>query len=378
MSIGAVLDISVCTKSLAMFFHRHSAYGSKPISRRRIPMRAALMQRGRIWVDTVPDPVPQTGEVLVKTRACGICGSDLHAARHTDAFVATSREAGGAFKLTTFEPVVLGHEFSAEIVDYGPATPHDVAVGTVVCSVPMLARTQPLAVGYSAEIPGGFGEYMVLSRSLLLPVPNGTPDTHAALTEPMAVGLHAVNKARLTGREAILVLGCGPVGLAIITVLSQRGVALIVAADFSPRRRELAIGQGAHVALDPRETSAFDSPEIKRGDDVVIFECIGVPGSIDKIFLAAPHDARIVVVGVCLEMDHSRPLIAINKELAVQYVLGYSLDEFRQTLHNIADGSFDVAPLITARVGLDQVATSFELLRDPEQHAKILVEPWRA
>jgi len=341
-------------------------------------MRAALMQRGKIWVDTVPDPVPQTGEVLVKTHACGICGSDLHAARHTEAFVNTSREAGGAFKLTTFDPVVLGHEFSAEIVDYGPDTPHDLPVGQLVCSVPMLARAHPLAVGYSAEVPGGFGEYMVLSRSLLLPVPNGTPDTHAALTEPMAVGLHAVNKARLGGNEAILVLGCGPVGLAIITALRQRGAGPIVAADYSPRRRELALGQGAHVAIDPTDGSAFDAHEIKRSDDVVIFECIGVPGSIDKIFLAAPRNARIVVVGVCLEMDHSRPLIAINKELSVQYVLGYTLDEFGRTLRNIADGSFDVAPLITARVGLDAVAGSFEALRDPERHAKILVEPWRA
>ena len=340
-------------------------------------MRAALMQRGRIWVDTVPDPVPQTGEVLVKTRACGICGSDLHAARHTDAFVATSREAGGAFKLTTFDPVVLGHEFSAELVDYGPNTPHDLAVGQLVCSVPMLARANPLAVGYSNETPGGFAEYMVLSRSLLLPVPNGTPDTHAALTEPMAVGLHAVNKARLAGNEAILVLGCGPVGLAIVTALRQRGAGPIVAADYSPRRRELALGQGAHLTIDPKESSAFDAQELKRSRDVVIFECIGVPGSIDKIFLAAPQNARIVVVGVCLEMDHARPLIAINKELSVQYVLGYSLDEFRQTLHNIADGSFDVAPLISARVGLDAVASSFEALRDPERHAKILVEPWR-
>src|SRR5215831_8956839 len=100
------------------------------VSTRGTTMRAALMERGRIWVDDVPDPTPLTGEVLVRTRSCGICGSDLHAARHTDAFVATSREAGGAFKLTTFAPVVLGHEFSAEIVDYGPDTPPDLPVGS--------------------------------------------------------------------------------------------------------------------------------------------------------------------------------------------------------------------------------------------------------
>ncbi|HEY6598166.1 MAG TPA: zinc-binding dehydrogenase [Pseudomonadales bacterium] len=340
-------------------------------------MRAALMQRGSIWVDTVPDPVPQSGEVLVKTRACGICGSDLHAARHTEAFVNTSREAGGAFKLTTFDPVVLGHEFSAEIVDFGPGTPHDLPLGTLVCSVPMLLRKQPLAVGYSAEVPGGFAQYMVLSRSLVLPVPHGTPDIHAALTEPMAVGVHAVNKARLTGGEAVLVLGCGPVGLAVITALKARGVAPVVAADYSPRRRSLASGQGADIVVDPKQSSPYAFPELRRNDNVVIFECIGVPGILDQIFVAAPRNARIVVVGVCLEVDHSRPLIAINKELAVQYVLGYTLDEFAQTLQRIADGSFDVAPLVTARVGLDAVAASFDALRDPEQHAKILVEPWR-
>jgi threonine dehydrogenase-like Zn-dependent dehydrogenase len=340
-------------------------------------MRAALMERGAIWVDTVPDPIPERGEVLVRTRACGICGSDLHAARHTEAFVNTSREAGGAFKLTTFDPVVLGHEFCAEIVDFGPDTPHDLAIGSLVCSVPMVQRNGGLAVGYSSEVPGGFGEYMVLSRSLLLPVPAGTPDAHAALTEPMAVGLHAVNKARLDGNEAILVMGCGPVGLAVITALRQRGVAPIYAADYSAYRRHLALGQGAHAAIDPAVESPWLQPELLRPDHVVVFECIGVPGIIDQIFVAAPQNARIVVVGVCLEMDHCRPLIAVNKELSLQYVLGYNLQEFADSLRCIADGAFDVEPLITGRVGLAEVAGAFDTLRDPERHAKILVDPWR-
>ena len=111
-------------------------------------MRATLMEKGRLWVAEVPDPVPGPGEVLVKSIACGICGSDLHAARHTEQFVATSREAGGAFKLTTLAPVVLGHEFCAEVVDYGPGTPRDLAPGTLVCSVPVLLREQMVGLGY--------------------------------------------------------------------------------------------------------------------------------------------------------------------------------------------------------------------------------------
>lgn len=337
-------------------------------------MKAALMERGRIWVDDVPDPVPGPGELLVKTRACGICGSDLHAAKHTDAFVATSREAGGAFRLTTFAPVVLGHEFCAEVVDYGPETQRAMAPGSLVCSIPMLLRAEPIGIGYSDLVPGGFGEYMVLSEALTMAVPAGTPFEHAALTEPMAVGYHAVCKAGLAGDEAVLVIGCGPVGLAVLIALRQAGFDGVVAADFSPGRRALATRVGAAEAIDPRLASPFDALRSKRGK-AVIFECVGVPGMIDRIFLGAPRDARIVVVGVCLEYDTSRPLIAINKELCVQYVLGYTVDEFARTLRYIAEGQFDVAPLVTGRVGLSGVAEAFKDLGDPERHAKILVEP---
>jgi threonine dehydrogenase-like Zn-dependent dehydrogenase len=339
-------------------------------------MKAVLMQRGKLWVDTVDDPIPQTGEVLVKSRACGICGSDLHAVKHTDDFVKTSREAGGSFKLTTFDPVVLGHEFCAEVVDVGPETPKDLKPGQLVCSVPVLTRAPLVPLGYSDVAPGGFAEYMVLSRQLLIPVPNGTPASHAALTEPMAVGYHAVNKARLEDGDAALVLGCGPVGLAVIAALTQRGVHPIIASDFSAGRRRFAELMGADVVLDPSQEQPFDHPDAARRGGVVVFECVGVPGMIDRIFLDAPRDARIVVVGVCLQMDHSRPLIAINKELSVQYVLGYSLEEFAETLGFIADGAYDVAPLITDEVSLEGTADAFSELADPERHAKILVTPW--
>ncbi len=340
-------------------------------------MRAALMQRGRIWVDNIDVPVPGPGEVLVKSLACGICGSDLHATQHTEAFVKTSLEAGGAFKLTTFEPVVLGHEFCAEVVDHGPATDHKLSVGTRVCSVPALTRTPMLSVGYSEVIPGGFGEYMVLSESLLVPVPDGTPVTAAALTEPMAVGYHAVRKARLEADDACLVIGCGPVGLAIITALRSEGIRPIIATDFSPARRQLAIQQGADIVLDPAIEEAWKNPALRRPDHVVIFECVGVPGMLDQIFLNAPQNARIIVAGVCLQQDQLRPLIGINKELSLQFVLGYSMAEFVESLHRIADGRFDVGRLVTHQIGLDEVAGTFEALKTPNQHAKVMVEAWR-
>ncbi len=296
-------------------------------------MRAVVMERGNLWVDNLNITEPGPGEVLVKSRACGICGSDLHAAQHTEAFVNTSRETGGAFKLTTFNPVVLGHEFCAEVVENGPATQGTFAPGQLVCSAPMLARQPMQAVGYSDEIPGGFAEYMVLSEALMIPVPNGTPAAAAALTEPLAVGYHAVNKANLSGDEAVLVLGAGPVGLAVITALRARNIGPIIASDFSPGRRQFALQQGADVVCDPRQSNPFAEKDLYK-KPLVVFECVGVPGVIDDIFVKAPSNTRIVVVGVCLQTDHIRPLIAVNKELALQFVLGYSLDEFATSLRN--------------------------------------------
>ena len=334
-------------------------------------MRAALMERGRIWVDDVPDPAPAAGEVVVKSVACGICGSDLHAAKHTDEFVATSIEAGGAFKLTTFDPVVLGHEFCAEVM----ASTANLKAGQLVCSVPTLPRGPNVPVGYSPEAPGGFAEYMLLAERLLVPVPDGLDADHAALTEPLAVGHHAVNMARLAGDEAIIVIGAGPVGLAVTANLRSIGAGPVVVAEFSPKRRELAAAMGADVVLDPRESDPYAHDDVRRRKQVVVFECVGVPGMIDDIFLHAPRRARIVVVGVCLQMDHARPLIAVNKELCVQYVLGYDMAEFENTLHRIADGALDVSALVTHTVGLDGVADAFEALAEPEAHGKVIVRP---
>jgi threonine dehydrogenase-like Zn-dependent dehydrogenase len=109
----------------------------------------------------------------------------------------------------------------------------------------------------------------------------------------------------------------------------------------------------------------------------VIFECVGVPGMLRDIMRDAPLGSRIVVVGVCMEEDTIKPAVGINKELALQFVLGYTPDEFAGTLQHIAEGRIDVGPLITGRVELDSVPGAFEELANPERHAKILVEPWR-
>ncbi len=347
-------------------------------------MRAAVLSGGEMVVrDDVAEPVPAAGQVLVEVKACGICGSDLHFARHGHRAIEVGRRIEGMPEIGGPQPeldlardVYMGHEFAAEILDTGPDTA-TFAPGTVVTSIPILASASAIRpIVYSNEVLGGYAQRMLLSAPLLLEVPNGLDAGHAALTEPMAVGLHAVNRPNIGSGDGAVVFGAGPVGLAVIAALRLRGVAPIVAADFSPTRRDLAVTLGAHEAVDPREETAWAAyGRVGQGRPVVTFEAIGVPGVIDDILRRCPPQSRIVVVGVCMEDDTMTPYYGITKELNLQFVLGYDAMEFGASLRSIAEGEIDVAPMITAEVGLDRVAWAFDALGDPEQHCKILVTP---
>src|SRR6202035_3970340 len=198
------------------------------------------------------------------------------------------------------------------------------------------------------------------------------------------------------GDEVPLVIGCGPVGLAVIAPLKLKGLHPIVAADYAPARRALARKLGADIVVDPAHSQPYAtwaehaamSPEQKAARSplqawlpalkpALIFECVGIPGLIQQVFVGAARDARIVVVGVCMETDRAEPMLGIMKELNVQYVLGYTPDEFAHSLRLIAEGEVDAASLVTATVGIDGVAAAFADLANPARHTKIIVEPWR-
>jgi threonine dehydrogenase-like Zn-dependent dehydrogenase len=269
----------------------------------------------------------------------------------------------------------MGHEFSAEVLELGPDTTGP-APGTLVTSLPVLMTMGGIApIVYSNTVASGYGEQMLLSAPFLLEVPNGCSAQHAALTEPMAVGLHAVNKSGITKGTGAVVLGCGPVGQAVIGALAMKGIEPIIATDFSPSRRALALQMGAHEALDPRDETAWAGWSRAGSGAPVIFEAIGVPGIINDALRMAPAGSRLVVVGVCMQADTINPFFGISKELNIQFVLGYDPMEFAECLRAIAEGDLPVAPLITGEVGLDGVAGAFDALADPDQHCKILVVP---
>jgi threonine dehydrogenase-like Zn-dependent dehydrogenase len=350
-------------------------------------MRAVALRKGELLVrDDLPDPKPEFGQVLVQVKACGICGSDLHFAKHGGQMIELGSQMEGMPAMggdaaamrpdVNTQDIFMGHEFAAEVLDSGPDTIGP-APGTIVTSIPiMLTATGVRDLAYSNELPSGYGERMLLSAPMIVEVPNGLDPRHAALTEPMAVGLHAVNRSEIKPGEGALVLGCGPVGLAVIAALKLQGIEPIVASDFSPARRQLALTMGAHSAVDPADESAFAAwAREGGGKQLHVFEAIGVPGIINDAMRVAPMRTKMTVVGVCMQPDTITPFFGIAKELNVQFVLGYDPMEFAGSLRSIAEGEIDVRPMITGEVDLDGVAGAFEALGNPDQHCKILVVP---
>lgn len=358
-------------------------------------MRAVVRRGPKLVVDEVPDAVPGAGQVLAKTLSCGICGSDLHVVHHLDHAVEMGRRSGAADTIDTEQDLVLGHEFCAEILDHGPGTERRFKPGTRVVSTPFaFGPLGPELIGLSTRFRGGFAERLVLTEALLLEVPNGLTADAAALTEPLSVGTHAVAVGAPNAQSVAMVIGCGPIGLAVIVALKRRGIGPIIAADFSPSRRARAERLGADILVDPATASphaswsSFDVPATlgelglaqmagRSLRDAVIFECVGVPGMLQSLIENAPPTAHIVVVGACMEDDRILPVMAINKQLRFSFVFAYTPDEFARTLNALADGEIDFDAFLTGAVGLDQTADAFDRLSRPVDDVKVMVQPWR-
>ena len=356
-------------------------------------MRAAIRRAGALVVGEMAAPVPDAGQVLCRTLACGICGSDLHALDHYDRMIDLTHRIGGISHMRKGADTVFGHEFCCEVIEHAPGESGRFAPGTRVVSMPGVITPEGFeTIGYSSRLPGGFAQTMVLTDALLLEVPNGLPPDHAALTEPLAVGEHAVAKAEPAADHVFMVVGCGPVGLAVIASLKSRGLGPVIASDFSAERRRAAEVMGADRLVDPAETSPharwteFGVPATRAetfaamlsGSSprrAVIFECVGAPGVVEALSLAAPVGTRIVVVGVCMERDHIEPLVLISKEIELRYVLGYAPEEFAASLHRLAEGLTPYPAIVTGKVGLDGAPEAFRRLQTDKRQIKILVAP---
>lgn len=327
-------------------------------------MRAATLTDDHGFeVSEMPDPTPGPDELVLRVDACGICGSDLKA-RH-------NMPRG----------LVMGHEFAGEIVAVGSSAADRWRIGQSVASLPIIGcgacpaclagepshctTADLVGVGGSS---GGYAEFVRVSARETFALPEGFDPRMGALTEPLAVGLHAVARARIQPGDRVMIIGGGPVGLAVLVWARRSGAGEIVVSDPSAERREAAGTFGASLVVDP---SAAD---IGTGFDIV-FECVGIPGMVDVSIGAAGIHGRVVIVGVCTKPDPFIPVRAVVKEVSMDFVMYYTRQEFGAVVESFGSGTLDPRPFVTGRVGLDGVDAAFRDLDGSRTQCKVLVVP---
>ncbi len=329
-----------------------------------------------IVLEEKPVPSPGAGQVLIRSRACGICGSDLHMVRHFDETFGPAGPNGSDEQ----RGVLLGHELAGEVAAHGPGA-GTIPVGTRVASIPFVTEESgaSLSVGVNGSIPGGFSEYYLLDESSLIVIPDDVPDETVALGEPLAVGLHAVARGDVGPADIALVIGCGAVGLATIVALRMRGVETIIATDPVEQRRNMAADMGATHTIDPLADDEMALlGQLATDGHAVIMECAGVTPLIPSIMNRAPAKSRIVIVGVHTTDVTITPRIAMRNELDLRFTFYYSAEEYAEAIDAIVSRRFDLSQLVTATVGIDGIGEAFDVLNGPNEHLKIIVQPWRA
>jgi (R,R)-butanediol dehydrogenase/meso-butanediol dehydrogenase/diacetyl reductase len=338
----------------------------------------AIVYRGNdkpLSMEDVPPPEPGPGQLLLKVAACGICGSDLHA-----------YQSG-----LLFAPEVSpGHEFSGEILAVGEGTSTAWQVGDRVTSLGALicgrceacqqARYEDCEnlqlTGFS--VPGAYAEQVLVSEQLAVRVPDTLDLTHAALVEPMTVGLQALRDAQLPFGGKVLVIGAGVIGLAVAKWARFFGAADIVVSDLDAERLDRARANGATAVIDasanPDAVQGFR--DAVGGEPDVILECVGRP-MLQQLVDIAPVGCHIVSVGVSMAEEPLSPLAAAQKKVRLSFSFGYTVEDFAFVTRMLAEKRLLVEDLITERVGLEQVPEVFEGLMQPNGHCKIVIQPNR-
>jgi (R,R)-butanediol dehydrogenase / meso-butanediol dehydrogenase / diacetyl reductase len=322
-----------------------------------------------VRLDPTDPPQPGHKDVVIKVKACGVCGSDLSYIK----VGGIHRKPGGV--------TPIGHEAAGEVIVVGAAV-EGVSVGQRVVINPMMT---PSHIG-SGGPEGAFTEELLVRDARLgdslLPIPQGLPYEVAALTEPLAVALHGVNRAQVKAGDKVVVFGCGPIGLGMVLWLVDRGVTDVIALDLSNERLERARSLGARAVINPaREDVRSRLLELHGLARVFSRECVGTDAYIDAagapnilsdVIGMAKYQSRLVVTAAYMKPVEINLGAMLTTEMSITTAVGYPT-EMPDVISALPRLRGKVASMISHRFPFDQVIDAFTVAGTPAS-AKVMVE----
>ena len=338
-------------------------------------MRACVFKAPGAPLEVVEEPDPQAGrgEIVVRVKNCGICGSDLHA----------SGANGVKMPLGT----IMGHEFSGVIDEIGEGVSGFERGDPVVvmsylacgecdrCRAGESVRCRAMKPVGFGDVAGGYAEKMKTRPGGVFKMPKGMSFRAGATVEPLVVGFHGVRRARFQAGETCVIMGAGAIGLVTLLWARFAGAREIVVSEVVAYRRELALKMGADAAVDPRmRNPSAEMARITGAGPDVVFECIGAPGTLAEAITYAQRDGRVGVLGASMQDDGFPPGIAMAKQLDVYFSLGIDPGEIETAIAVLASGRISTEAMITHTVSLDELPRAFAALAEPVNQAKVMLE----
>ena len=338
-------------------------------------MRACVFKAPGAPLEVVEEPDPQAGrgEIVVRVKNCGICGSDLHA----------SGANGVKMPLGT----IMGHEFSGVIDEIGEGVSGFERGDPVVvmsylacgecdrCRAGESIRCRAMKPVGFGDVAGGYAEKMKTRPGGVFKMPKGMSFRAGATVEPLVVGFHGVRRARFQAGETCVIMGAGAIGLVTLLWARFAGARAIVVSEVVAYRRELALKMGADAAVDPRmRNPSAEMARITGAGPDVVFECIGAPGTLAEAITYAQRDGRVGVLGASMQDDGFPPGIAMAKQLDVYFSLGIDPGEIETAIAVLASGRISTEAMITHTVSLDELPRAFAALAEPVNQAKVMLE----
>jgi (R,R)-butanediol dehydrogenase/meso-butanediol dehydrogenase/diacetyl reductase len=318
--------------------------------------------------EMLPDPTPTADEVVVKVGRCGICGSDLHM---------TEDPAYGCR-----QGDVLGHEFAGEVVGMGKDV-SGLATGDLVSVIPLKScgdceHCRKGAVQWCSQFGlqgGGYAEYAAVRSNQCVKLGTDLSLADGAIIEPLAVALHGVNLSGMTTGDRVLVLGAGPIGLAVAFWARRLGAARVAVQDVTPFQQDRARAMGAdHFVVDPADPVGSAERALGGKADVV-FECVGLPGLIAQAVDQVRPQGTILLLGLCTQPDTFNSFAMLGKEVRLVTSAFFTVQEYEASLAALERGAAEPRLLVTETIDLAAVPQVFETLKRRSGQCKVLIAP---